>query len=79
MEQNSRCSSFVRMRNTASIPDLKNRITVVVETITLDMLIRVWQELDYRPDVCRVTDQQCTHRIFVGVYHKLVELLFHLY
>jgi hypothetical protein len=55
MEQNSRFSSFVRMRNPASIPDLKNVITVAMETITLDMLIRVWQELDYRLDVCRVT------------------------
>jgi hypothetical protein len=55
MEQNSRCSSFVRMCNPAGIPDLKNRITVAMESITLDMLIRVWQELDYRLDVCRVT------------------------
>jgi hypothetical protein len=38
-----------------SIPDLKNRITVAVETITPDLLIRVWQELDYRLDVCCVT------------------------
>jgi len=38
-----------------SIPDLKNRITAVVETITPDLLIRVWQELDYHLDVCRVT------------------------
>jgi hypothetical protein len=55
MEQNSRCSSFVHMHNPASLPDLKNRITVAVETITLDMLIRVWQELDYRLDMCHVT------------------------
>jgi hypothetical protein len=55
MEQNRWCSSFVRMRNPANIPDLNNRITVAMETITLDMLIRVWQELDYRLDVCRVT------------------------
>jgi hypothetical protein len=38
-----------------SIPDLKKRITAAVETITPDLLIRVWQELDYRLDVCRVT------------------------
>ena len=38
-----------------SIPDLKNRITAAVETITPDLLIRVWQELDYRLDVCRLT------------------------
>jgi hypothetical protein len=55
MEQNSRCSSFVRMRSPANIPDLKNGITMAMETITLDMLIRVWQELDYRVDVFCVT------------------------
>jgi len=38
-----------------SIPDLKKRITAAVETITPDLLIRVWQELDFRLDVCRVT------------------------
>jgi len=38
-----------------SIPDLKNTITVAVETITPDLLSRVCQELDYRLDVCRVT------------------------
>ena len=40
---------------TVSIPDLKNRITEAVETITSDLLSRVWQELDYCLDVCRVT------------------------
>jgi hypothetical protein len=43
------------MRNPAHMPDLMKRITLAMETITLDMLIRVWQELDYRLDVCRVT------------------------
>jgi hypothetical protein len=38
-----------------SILDLKNRIAVALGTITPDLLIRVWQELDYRLDVCRVT------------------------
>jgi len=42
-----------------SIPDLKNRITAAVETNTPDLLIRIWQELDYRLDVCRVT--KCAH------------------
>ena len=37
-----------------SIPDLKKRITAAVETITPDLLIRVWQELDFRLDVCLV-------------------------
>jgi hypothetical protein len=39
----------------ASIPDLQNRITATVETITPDMLIKVWQEFDYCLDVCLVT------------------------
>jgi len=38
-----------------NMPDLKNRITAAVETITPDLLSSVWQELDYRLDVCRVT------------------------
>jgi len=39
----------------ASIPELKVRIRTAVETITTDMLQTVWNELDYRVDVCRVT------------------------
>jgi len=44
-----------------STPDLKNRITAAVETITPDLLSRVWQELDYRLDVCRVTSNICRY------------------
>ena len=39
----------------ASIPELKLRIRTAIETITADMLQRVWNELDYRVDVCRIT------------------------
>jgi len=39
----------------ASIPELKIRIRTAIETITADMLQRVWNELDYRVDVCRIT------------------------
>jgi len=39
----------------ASIPELKLRIRTAVETITADMLQTVWDELDYRVDVCRIT------------------------
>ena len=31
------------------------RIRTATETITADMLQTVWNELDYRVDVCRVT------------------------
>ena len=36
----------------ASIPELKVRIRTVTETITVDMR----NELDYRVDVCRITN-----------------------
>ena len=39
----------------ASITELKVRIRTAIETITADMLQRVWNELDYRVDVCRIT------------------------
>ena len=34
---------------------LKVRIRTAIETITADMLQTVWNELDYRVDVCRIT------------------------
>jgi hypothetical protein len=37
------------------LPELRQRIVAAVDTIDVDMLQRVWQELDYRIDVCRVT------------------------
>jgi len=39
----------------ASIPELKVRSRTSIETITADMLQTVWNELDYRVDVCRIT------------------------
>ena len=38
-----------------SIPELKVRIRTAIETITAEMLQTVWNELDYRVDVCRIT------------------------
>ena len=38
-----------------SIPELKVRIRTAIETVTADMLQTVWNELDYRVDVCRIT------------------------
>ena len=34
---------------------LKVRIRTTIETITADMLQTVWNELDYRVDICRIT------------------------
>ena len=39
----------------ANVNELKQRITIALETVTQDMLHRVWEELDYRLDVSRVT------------------------
>jgi hypothetical protein len=37
------------------LADLKPRIVAAVKNIDAPMLTRVWQELEYRIDVCRVT------------------------
>jgi len=37
------------------IPEMKVRIRTAIETITADMLQTVWNELDYRVDVCILT------------------------
>jgi hypothetical protein len=35
--------------------ELKVRIRTAIETITADMLEKVWNKFDYRVDVCRIT------------------------
>jgi len=40
----------------ASIPELKVRIRTAIENIAADMQQTVWTELDYRVDVCRITN-----------------------
>jgi len=37
------------------LADLKAQIIAAVKNIDAPMLMRVWQELEYRIDVCRVT------------------------
>jgi hypothetical protein len=34
---------------------LKRRITEAVAAVTCDMLRQVWEEVDYRFDICRIT------------------------
>ncbi|GBN79989.1 hypothetical protein AVEN_83560-1 [Araneus ventricosus] len=38
------------------INHLKQGITDVIHSVTPDVLTRVWEELDYRLDVCRATN-----------------------
>jgi hypothetical protein len=40
--------------NTTALDDLKQRITTAAAGVE-DMLTRVWQEFDYRVDICRVS------------------------
>ena len=40
-----------------NLQELRGRITAAVALIYRDMLTRVWNELDYRLDVCRIS--QC--------------------
>jgi len=44
------CASTPRLS-----PDFRNRITAAVAPVNRDMLTRVWNEMDYRIDVCRIT------------------------
>lgn len=39
----------------ANLQELRDRITAAVALVNRDMLTRVWNELDYRIDVCRIS------------------------
>ena len=39
----------------ANLQELDDRITAAVSLIDRDMLTRVWNELDYRLHVCRIS------------------------
>jgi len=51
-----------------SLKELRDRITHALQTITEDMMHRVWDEFDYRVDVCRVT--QGAHIEGLWLTHK---------
>ena len=40
----------------ANLQDLRNRITAAVALVDRDMLTRMWNEIDYRIGVCRITE-----------------------
>jgi len=46
------------------IPELKVRIRTTIETITADMLQTVWNELDYRVDICRITKREHIEHLY---------------
>ena len=38
------------------INDLQHRIVEAIDTVTVDMLARTWQKIEYRFDIVRATD-----------------------
>jgi hypothetical protein len=42
----------------ANLRDLRNRITAAVSLVNRDMLTWVWDEMDYRIDVCRISKDE---------------------
>jgi len=46
---------FIFLLLPPSIPELKVQIRTAIGTVTADMIQTVWNELDYRVDVCRIT------------------------
>jgi hypothetical protein len=40
----------------ANVADLRTRITAAVAEVTPEMLRSVWQDIDYRWDVCRISN-----------------------
>jgi hypothetical protein len=49
------CKDGKEISQSSDIDDLKRRITDAVATVTCGMLRRVWEELCYRFDICRIT------------------------
>jgi hypothetical protein len=50
-----------------TLDDLKQRITTAIAGVDEDMLTRVWQEFDYRVDICRVTKGAHIEQLKVAV------------
>jgi hypothetical protein len=40
-------------RTVKSLPDLRQRITAAIAAMPVDVLFRVWSEVEFRFDVCR--------------------------
>jgi len=56
-----------------SLNERRDRITHALQTITADMLHRVWDEFDYHVDVCRVTQGAHTEGLWL-THEKLGQL-----
>ena len=63
------------LHSPANLQDLRNRITAAVALVDRDMLTRVWNEMDYRIDVCRITKGGHIERLRSMFKKKLGEFL----
>jgi hypothetical protein len=51
----------------ASLEELRARITEAAATIYADTIHRIWEEIAYRWDICRVTRENCIEHLCVSV------------
>ena len=51
-----------------NVRELQDRIRAAVQTVDWNMLKGVWQELDYRIDICRVTKGADIEHLWVDLY-----------
>ena len=51
-----------------NVRELQDRIRAAVQTVDGNMLKRVWQELDYRIDICRVTKGAHIEHLWADFY-----------
>ena len=52
----STAKDIVYQTKVRGINDLQHRIIEAIDTVTVDMLARAWQEIKYRLDIVRTTD-----------------------
>jgi hypothetical protein len=62
--------SLYVVQHSVSLCFVNNIYNRAVETITPEMLQRVWQQFDYRIDVCR-GNERCAHRGTLMDVHKI--------
>jgi hypothetical protein len=62
-----------------TLVDLRAHITAAITEIDPNMLQRVWEELNYRLDVCRVTSGATLNICNVSEKKNLVSFPFHQY
>jgi hypothetical protein len=58
--------SFFNILHCCNDPCLKPRIIAAVKNIDAPMLTRVWQELEYRIDVCRVSRGEHIEHLYLS-------------